>query len=266
MQLSERRLDTPTGAVTLLDAGEGPPLLLLHGIGSSARGFAPALPHLATRRVIAPDMPGYGGSAPLADATPDGFAAWLDALLDTLALPRVDVVAHSLGALLAACLAQRAPARIGTLVLSAPARGYATEDPAAWPEAARARLADLQRLGAEAYAAARAPRLLAPDARAEARLAVQREMARLTLPGLAAATALLARGDLTRWLAAKPPASVLSGASDAIVPPSAAHDVADALGARFQLLPACGHAPYVEAPRAWAEAALASLPLPETTP
>jgi pimeloyl-ACP methyl ester carboxylesterase len=262
----ERHLDTPLGAVTCLDAGDGPPLLLLHGIGSSARGFAPALPHLARRRVIAPDMPGYGGSAPLADATPEAFAAWLAALLDTLALPRADMLGHSLGALLAAALAKHAPERVGTLVLSAPARGYATDEPAAWPDAARARLADLLRLGAEAYAAARAPRLLAPDAGAEAREAVRREMARLTLPGLRAATALLARGDLVRWLARKPPAAVLCGAADAIVPPDLARAAADALGAPFRLLPACGHAPYVEAPRAWAEAVLAFLALPETTP
>lgn len=262
----ERSLATSHGAVTLLEAGAGAPLLLLHGIGSSARAFAPAPAHLAGRRVIAPDMPGYGGSAPLAEATPEGFAAWLVALLDALALPRADVVGHSLGALLAAALAQRAPERIGTLVLSAPARGYATDNPADWPEAARARLADLERLGATAYAAARAPRLVAPGAAPEVREAVQREMARLTLPGLAGATALLARGDLVRWLVRKPPAAILCGDTDAVVPPDAARAAAEALGTPFRLLPGCGHAPYAEAPRLWADALLAFLALPETTP
>jgi len=262
----ERRLDTPLGAVTLIEAGEGPPLLLLHGIGSSARAFAPALPHLAGRRLIAPDMPGYGGSAPIADTAPDGFAAWLAGVLDALALPRADILGHSLGALLAAALARREPGRIGTLLLSAPARGYATDDPAAWPEAARSRLADLERLGPDAYAAARAARLLGPAASAEARASVQREMARLTPAGLGGATALLARGDLLRWLAAKPPAAVLCGAADAVVPPAAARAAALALGAPFHMLPDCGHAPYAEAPRAWAEAALSFLAHPETTP
>jgi pimeloyl-ACP methyl ester carboxylesterase len=262
----ERRLDTPLGAVTWTEAGEGPPLLLLHGIGSSARAFVPALPLLPGRRLIAPDMPGYGASAPIADTTPDGFGAWLAGVLDALALPRVDVIGHSLGALLAAALVRRAPERVGTLVLSAPARGYATDDPAAWPEAARARLADLERLGPEAYAAARAPRLTGPAASAEARDAVQREMARLTLAGLGGATALLARGDLVRWLAANPPAAVLCGSADAIVPPDTARAAAEALHTPFRLLPDCGHAPYAEAPRAWAEAALSFLAHPETTP
>jgi pimeloyl-ACP methyl ester carboxylesterase len=261
----ERALETPRGRVSLLEAGAGEPLLLLHGIGSSARGFSPALAHLAGRRVIAPDMPGYGSSAPLASATPADFADWLAGLLDALALARADICGHSLGALLAASLVSRAPLRIGALVLSAPARGYATEEESLWPEAARARLVDLARSGAEAYAAARAPRLVTASAAAEVREAVRREMARLTLPGLTAATALLARGDLINWLAAAPPAAILCGEADAIVPPDAVRATAVALGAPFHLLPGCGHAPYAEAPRLWAEALLASLTIPETT-
>jgi 3-oxoadipate enol-lactonase len=69
-----------------------------------------------------------------------------------------------------------------------------------------------------------------------------------------------------RWLAAKRPAAVLCGADDAIVPPDAARAAAEALGAPFRLLPGCGHAPYAEAPAAWAAAALSFLPHPETTP
>jgi len=248
------------GPVTALSAeGDGPPLILLHGIGSSARGFSPALPFLPQRRMLAPDMPGYGGSAPLPAEfpQPDAFADWLAAVLDTAGIGEADLLGHSLGGVMVAAFARRHPHRIRRIVLSAPARGYAIEDPADWPPGAWKRLRDLEAMGAEAYAAARAPRLVH---RQHAAPAVQAEMARLTRAGLAGSTALLARGDTMGWLATRPPVAVITGDEDAIVPAESSRALATRLGSRFVVLPACGHAPYAEDPEAWARAVAAALP------
>lgn len=239
--------------------GEGPPLVLLHGIGSSARGFSPALPFLPRRRILAPDMPGYGGSAPLPGEfpQPNAFADWLAAVLDCAGIGVADLLGHSLGGVMVAAFARRHPHRVGRIVLSAPARGYGVEDSRDWPPGAWKRLRDLEAMGPEAYAAARAPRLVH---RQQAAPGVQAEMARLTRAGLAASTALLARGDTIAWLAARPPVAVITGAEDAIVPADASRALAAHLGSRFVVLEGCGHAPYAEDPEAWGRAVSAALP------
>ena len=69
--------------------GSGPPLVLLHGIGSAAVSFCHQLDGLsADFRVIAWDAPGYGGSTPLAtsELDPGGYAAALKCFLASLAM------------------------------------------------------------------------------------------------------------------------------------------------------------------------------------
>jgi pimeloyl-ACP methyl ester carboxylesterase len=69
-------------AFSFLEAGSGPPLVLLHGIGSAAASFRYQLEALSARfRVVAWDSPGYGASTPLAIEHPDtsDYAAALDA-------------------------------------------------------------------------------------------------------------------------------------------------------------------------------------------
>jgi pimeloyl-ACP methyl ester carboxylesterase len=69
------------------EAGEGPALVLLHGIGGAAASWEYQITHFAERyRVIAWDMPGYGASQALEDAAPmvDDYVAALVALLDAL--------------------------------------------------------------------------------------------------------------------------------------------------------------------------------------
>jgi pimeloyl-ACP methyl ester carboxylesterase len=61
------------GHVAWLEAGEGPALVLLHGIGSGARSWRAQLDGLSDRfRTIAWNAPGYGESSPLAPDAPSG--------------------------------------------------------------------------------------------------------------------------------------------------------------------------------------------------
>lgn len=105
------------------EAGEGEPLLLLHGSGPGVSAWANwrlNLPELARRfRVVAPDLLGFGytGPAPEGRYGLDGWLRHLLGLLDALALPRVHVVGNSFGGALALALAVRHPERVGRLVL-----------------------------------------------------------------------------------------------------------------------------------------------------
>src|SRR5215217_961644 len=53
-------LADPALRVRVLESGDGPPLLLVHGSGTSASTWAPLLPHLPRRRLLAVDLPGFG--------------------------------------------------------------------------------------------------------------------------------------------------------------------------------------------------------------
>lgn len=115
-----RRLDVADRSVQLVELGEGPtPAVLLHGTGACWQHWLESLPHLArNRRVIAPDLPGFGGSElPAARVTVDGYAAWLDQLCDALGLDEIDLVGHSMGGLVAAHAAVLSPSRIRRVVL-----------------------------------------------------------------------------------------------------------------------------------------------------
>jgi pimeloyl-ACP methyl ester carboxylesterase len=94
-------------------AGSGEPLLLLHGIGSTHDDFAALRPRLdGDYRVLAPDLPGHGRSAPQRGRPT--VAAIADAVagdLDELGVSRVHVLGNSLGARVAIELAARGRAR-----------------------------------------------------------------------------------------------------------------------------------------------------------
>jgi pimeloyl-ACP methyl ester carboxylesterase len=105
------------------EAGEGRPVLLVHGWSSLGEEIFPAFSsELLGVRLIAVDRPGYGWSdpLPLSEAGAAGQAAWLCAFLAKLDLTDVLLVAHSLGAATALCLAARQDPRVTGLVLLAP--------------------------------------------------------------------------------------------------------------------------------------------------
>ncbi len=99
--------------------GEGPPILLIHGITSSSRTWKRVMPRLAeTHTVIAPDLLGHGQSAkPQGDYSLGAYASGIRDLLVALEVPRSTVVGHSLGGGIAMQFAYQFPERVGRLVL-----------------------------------------------------------------------------------------------------------------------------------------------------
>lgn len=120
LPVSERRLEVDGVATSVLEAGAGEPLLLLHG-GTQAGGLVwwRVIPTLAAaHRVVVPDLPGFGESAsggrPL-DATT--AARWLTALIPAIGAQRPTLVAHSAAGALAARLAAERGDLLSRLVL-----------------------------------------------------------------------------------------------------------------------------------------------------
>ena len=111
------------GRAHLLEKGDGPPVVLLHGTGNSAGFLLPLLHELHGVRAIAPDLPGVGLSDPIdlpADRYRETAVAWLDGLLDTLELDATTLVGHSGGGVWALWYALAHPDRVRRLVLIGP--------------------------------------------------------------------------------------------------------------------------------------------------
>jgi len=96
--------------------GSGEPLVLIHGIGSQHEIWRPVLARLACERdVVALDLPGFGGSAPLAgEVTLAALADAVQELVMQLGLARPHAAGNSLGGLLALELARTGRARSAT--------------------------------------------------------------------------------------------------------------------------------------------------------
>lgn len=104
------------------DAGHGPPVLLIQGIGVIGQGWQPQVRGLADRyRLILLDNRGIGASTiepgPAGAVTLANMAADATAVLDALHVERAHVVGHSMGGVIAQQLALTAPARVRSLSL-----------------------------------------------------------------------------------------------------------------------------------------------------
>lgn len=257
------------------DAGDAAspalPLVLLHGIGSGSASWVDQLAHLgSSRRVLAWDAPGYGRSADVLPEHPvaNDYAQVLSDWLGAMKIGRCVLVGHSLGAIMAASFVASqgaaAPDRVAGLLLLSPAGGYgkATED----VRAARrdARLAMIDTLGPAGMATVRSANMVSAQADEAAREWVRRTMTKVHVHGYRQATHLLARAslasDLSRIAAIGLPSGkgtipigVIAGAADAVTPPDACESIARTAGVALRVVPAVGHAGYVEAPIVFSE-------------
>ena len=118
--VTERRLDLAGVSTAVLEGGDGPPVVLLHGQGGWSGMWLPVIADLVTtHRVVAPDLPGLGASE-VPDGPPDaaGVLAWLGDLIERTCPEPPALVGASLGASIAARFAIAHPDRLSRLVLA----------------------------------------------------------------------------------------------------------------------------------------------------
>ncbi len=105
--------------MNVIDMGEGPAIVFVHGLSGSWPNWLEQLPEFATEhRVIAMDLPGFGHS-PMPDEriTISAYARMLDGLLEALGVSAASVVGNSMGGFVSAELAIAFPQRVERLVL-----------------------------------------------------------------------------------------------------------------------------------------------------
>lgn len=130
---STTRLLSDGASLSFREAGQGTPVVLIHGVGLQSAAWGPQIKALSTaHRVIAPDMPGHGGSSPLpAGATLPDFVTWLVRAMDALGLEKANLAGHSMGALITLGFAATYPERVARAALLNPVFRRGTEARAA---------------------------------------------------------------------------------------------------------------------------------------
>jgi pimeloyl-ACP methyl ester carboxylesterase len=253
--------------------GEGPCLLLVHGITQDSRTWTSLAPRLEGYRVLAPDLPGHGESTnPPGDHSMGGYASALRDLLLALEIPSATVVGHSLGGGVALQFAYQFPAYLDRLVLVD--SGGLGPDVSALLRAAALPGADLVIRGLSHRRVTKVATTLGRTlARAGVRAGTDLQEAQRGIVGLADPDVRRAflgtvRTNIGPWgqrvsatdrlhLARHVPSLILWGERDRIIPQEhgrRAHRAID--DSRFELVPGAGHFPHVEAPGSVADALL----------
>jgi pimeloyl-ACP methyl ester carboxylesterase len=117
--VAERRLELAGVSTAILEGGDGPPVVLLHGPGAFAAKWMRVIPDLiTTNRVIAPDLPGHGTSEVKGDPLDaDRVFEWLDELIEQTCDTPPALVGQMLGGAIAARFAVDHSDRLSRLVL-----------------------------------------------------------------------------------------------------------------------------------------------------
>src|SRR5207302_5187269 len=122
--LSHRLVEVRGVETYVVDAGDGPPVLLIHGYGDTADGWRRVVPGLldSGHRVIAIDIPPFGRSGdPRTRKLIDFYKPFFPELLQRLEVDRTTVIGHSLGGAIALHLTLDRPELVERLGLVAPA-------------------------------------------------------------------------------------------------------------------------------------------------
>jgi pimeloyl-ACP methyl ester carboxylesterase len=240
-----RTVNQAHGVVAYMEAGQGPPLMMLHGLGGNASTWAQQYRELGgERRVIGWDAPGYGASDPHPDPGADSYADAVAALLDALELEQVDLLGHSMGGVIAPRIVQRHPGRVRRLVLSATRASFAGES----AEGFARRVEEFQTLTPEEFGQRRAESMVSSAAPAEVFQAVARVASEVRREGYLGGVTLLSHADNRALLPRLSlPTLVVAGEDDRVAPPEHSQEIAGLVpGARLEQLPGAAHAAYVE--------------------
>lgn len=235
--------------------GTGPTLLCVHGLGGGGHFFSALGPALAgCCRTVAVDLPGSGLSPPLPEFSFDAVASVLVSVSRQEDWQHLCVLGHSMGTILALEAAREAPGLVRGLVLVG---GLPEPLPAARTRLAgrveRVRRDGMAGLGAQAVSANFSERTQTerPELTGLFARAFEMQSAEVYID---TAEALCAWSARPLPPLADVPCLVISGAEDTYAPPDAVRAFAASLpaGTAVEVLPDCGHLPFLEQPVAFA--------------
>jgi 3-oxoadipate enol-lactonase len=238
------------GLVNASQTGEGPPLILLHSLLSDRASFERIVPKLSESfRVIVPELPGFGQSAPASGGLAVVAKRMADAVRDCAGGEDAIVLGNGYGGFVALQMAVDHPKAAARLVLAD--CGAAFSEPGR--QAFRNMAAASRSNGLAAITDVAMRRLFAPEFQEKnPELMRDRREAflRTDAGAFQEACEALASLDLRPSLSqVKVPVLVLVGEHDEATPPPMSHELAAGLpNARLTVLPGCAHVPQLQSP------------------
>jgi pimeloyl-ACP methyl ester carboxylesterase len=242
--------DLRLGSMVAEREGEGPAVVLVHGLGGTSNSFQPLMPALDGFTALRPDLPGAGRS-PRRPGLPglDGLAVAVKDAMRLAGATRAHLVGHSMGTLICQHLAARNPG----LALSLTLFGPILEPPVAARQAMRERAAAARRDGMAGIAEAVSRGSLSEASRSRnpaATAFVRESLMRQDPAGYAAHCEALAEARAADHAAILCPTLLVAGGADPVAPVAMARDLAARIaGARTEVLPEVGHWMTIEEPR-----------------
>jgi pimeloyl-ACP methyl ester carboxylesterase len=257
-----RSVDVAGARVGYVEMGDGPPVVLVHGLSGCWQNWLENIPHLARRhRVVALDLPGFGTSPmPQWDISIPAFGRLLRDFCEKLAITRATLIGNSMGGFIATEVAIAEAERVSKLVLvSAAGVTYATarREPVAVLGRMAAALTPLAfRLRREGIHRRRLRRLAFQGVvyypnRLRGELLWEITVPALTAPGFIHALETLVGYDIRdRLVEIDDPTLIVWGEGDRVVPVGAAHEYERLIGSntRKVIWGRTGHLPMLERP------------------
>jgi pimeloyl-ACP methyl ester carboxylesterase len=246
-----------------VEIGEGPPVLLVHGLSGSWQNWLENIPHLAERhRVVALDLPGFGDSPmPPWEISIPAYGRFLRDFCEEIGIGATGVIGSSLGGFVSTELAIADPARVERLVLVSAAGiswARARREPAAvFGRVARAAMPLAFRYQMEGLRRSRLRQLAYRGMVHDPCALDPRLLFEITVPALRAqafydAVTTLVGYDHRESLASiDVPTLIVWGRNDRVVPSPAALTYKRLIGhgnARMEIFDRCGHLPMLERP------------------
>ena len=230
-------------------SGDGPPVLLVHGLGGSSNSFQTLMPALGGYRCLRPDLPGAARSPlPHERLTIAFLARTIIETAQSLGASPAHLVGHSMGTLVCLHVAALAPEAVLSLTLFAPI----FEPSDSMRQRLRDRAAVARGEGMCVVADAVVEAGLSPHTRAQTPLAaafLRESHMRQTAEGFAQSCEALAEAAGADLRLVSRPALLVTGDEDKVAPPATVQAAAERIkGARARVLDRCGHWTMIEKP------------------
>jgi 3-oxoadipate enol-lactonase len=226
--------------------GEGPAVVLAHGVGGNHASWFNQVPTLSKRyQTIVIDHRAFGNSNDVEGIGRSAYVDDLALLLDELKLPRVFLVGQSMGGGTCAAFTCRWPERVRALVHADSLAGVVLPPP--YGE-------QLAKVNADTWGLSQVERVLGPEIRERS---PEQAFLYLQIASFNSVALKTVKGEATKWTPAElaasgAPVMFVVGEQDIICPPPLVRAMHEAVpGSRFEIIPVAGHSSYFEAHEAF---------------
>lgn len=235
-------------------SGEGRPLLCIHGLGGTSNTWTPLMAGLTDFKIIRVDLPGSARSLlPTSEALSiNSYVQTIQSLLDSMNIESVDVIAHSMGTIIASHLAVEYPLTVKSLALFGPLLSPPDQGRAgirARASLARDSLNGMQEIADAIVAGATAQQT--QDSQPAVLALVRESIMRQSQEGYAQSCEALAGAQSAAVEEIKIPVLLITGDQDVVAPPEAVNIFASRLtNVKVKVFEECGHWTTFEKPKA----------------